>query len=152
MLNTIFCLLIFAARLPIEAQEKPLVTLEKAYSEWTGEQTLELNLTFHIQDGLYIQVDRPSDPYLIPTEISFSEIDCLEKIDLHFPEYEMRKVYDNNSAQSIFSGVIQVKAFFNFSCRPNLKEWNGVLYFQACSDRKCFYPRTLEFSINLFPL
>ncbi len=109
---------------------------------------IDLEMTFEVEKGLYIQSDTPKNPYLIPTSIMFEEAEGIEIVDLVFVrQHDTDDFQDDSIGEDILTGkfTIQVtgkKTGGNISL-------GGQLKFQACSKLQCFFPRTVAFGFGI---
>lgn len=109
--------------------------------------TLRVPVAVLIRRGYHINSNRPNEPYLIPTSLSWAETPFrVESIDFP-PADEVR--YDFSDAPlSVYSSRIQIVTTFIVASVPEeLRELRGTLRFQACNDKACLPPRTIPVTV-----
>nr|WP_299337780.1 hypothetical protein [Allomuricauda sp.] len=108
--------------------------------EMSDHQLMEVTLFFKVMEGHYIQSERPKSEYLIPTEIQIAEHASFRLISTEFS-----KARSNHRLDGVFRVILRARV----DEASNLKrEVKGTLAYQACSDKQCFFPRTLDFQIQ----
>lgn len=110
----------------------------------------EVALHFLMEEGFHIQSNAPDDPSLIPASLDLNVPDGWEVIAVKFPEPAPFYLDGTEDALMVYSDKFTIRVFLR-SANPLLKEEDlkGVLNYQACDKRKCYFPRMVKFSIDL---
>lgn len=108
-------------------------------------------ISFHIRKPYHIQEVSGTRENVIPTTISFEKSEHFEIVKHEFTSLKYDTVYLDDAPSRVLSDTFEVRVFLKFPAgnsesTPSLK---GGLDYQACNDRQCFFPRTLEFNILL---
>jgi hypothetical protein len=108
-------------------------------------------IPFQIHKPYHIQEVSGAQENVIPTTISFEKSEHLEIVKYEFTSLKYDTVYLDHVPSRVLSDTFEVSVFLKFPSGhsegiPSLK---GGLDYQACNDRQCFFPRTLEFNIPL---
>ena len=114
-------------------------------------ETITVVMAFNIQEGYHIQDVSEIKDNLIATEISFENHDAYSILNRKFTVTNYETVVLNEFTHRVLSDVLEVTLKLNLknkSSDPELK-LKGQLIYQACDDRQCYFPRTLNFVITL---
>jgi Thiol:disulfide interchange protein DsbD, N-terminal len=110
---------------------------------------IQAKIPMSVQPGFHVNSDKPSDEYLIPLKLTWKSTGALEGGQVTYPKASLEKYEFSEKPLSVFTGDFAVVA--NFKVAPNAPAGPGVavgqLKYQACNDRACFPPKTIE--INL---
>lgn len=93
---------------------------------------------------------KPDDAYLIPLRFTWAE-DVVKVEDVTYPSPKMEKFPFSEKPLSVFDGNVKTQTRFRVpaDAKPGLTALNGKLRYQACNDRMCLPPRTLDVKIPL---
>lgn len=119
------------------------IQLEKINNE------VKIILPFKIKAGYHIQAEKDIPENIIPTEFSVQENPGFEVLEKQFIIREYDTVILDKVIHKVLSDEFQVELLikpYSLDKPLNLK---GELYYQACDERQCFYPRKLNFDIFL---
>ncbi len=131
------------------AQEKQWVRLSTGKIE-IDRQTEYINLEFIIEEGMHIQADTLSNSNFIPTVLTLEMPEGMKYGRPVFPEMHVIQLAGSEDVMEVFDGRVQVSIpLIHSAIPPGDYHLDGQLYYQACSDQKCFFPRTLKFTIPL---
>lgn len=111
----------------------------------------KISLVFSIMDNFYIQGNELQNEYFIPTVLKILHSDKIVVGNLQYPpavkyRYTDETALDIYKKKMVITIPIQVKDSLANTADLYLK---GSLYYQACSNVKCYYPRTLDFMVKL---
>jgi hypothetical protein len=102
-----------------------------------------------IQAGYHVNSNTPSDEYLIPLKLTWKSTGALEAGEIVYPKPSLEKYDFSEKPLSVYTGSFEVTA--NFRVAANAPAGPGVavgqLKYQACSDRACFPPKTIEVAV-----
>jgi thiol:disulfide interchange protein DsbD len=113
-------------------------------------QVLTADFVIEVKNGYHVNSNSPSDEYLIPLRFSWNE-DVLKVQDVVYPKPQMEKFPFSEKPLSVFQGNFKAQAKFKIDAAAprGLSHLNGKLRYQACNDRMCLPPRTLELKVPL---
>lgn len=113
------------------------------------DQLVTITLPFEITEGYHIQSENESVDGSLPTEILFEDSDLYEVVSFKYTktknEILVLSQYEHNTLIDEFEVTVILKLKNNNS---NSK-LNGQLYYQACTDKQCLFPRTLNFQVSI---
>jgi DsbC/DsbD-like thiol-disulfide interchange protein len=118
-------------------------------SKVTGKRnaTVETKIPLSVQPGYHVQSDKPTEEYLIPLKLTWTSPGALQPQRVTYPKPSMEKVGDQSL--SVFTGNFDLVV--NFKVAPNAQAGPGSaaakLRYQACNDRACFPPKTLDVTV-----
>lgn len=111
----------------------------------------EVIISFSIEPGYHIQSDKDVPENIIPTSITFepSSAFTISLQELLIPAYNT--IYLNKIPHEVISDEFQAKVHLRLldSKKLSSETLKGVLTYQACDNRKCYFPRDLKFEIAL---
>ena len=105
-------------------------------------------LTVTVAPGYHANSNKPADSYLIPLTLTWSS-GPLETVAVVFPKPRIQKLRFSTKPVSVFTGNFSIVTKFRITgdAAPGAVEVKGKLHYQACDDRSCLPPRTLEVSL-----
>jgi len=111
--------------------------------------TQPIDLAIQIKSGFHINSNAPADEYLIPLKLTFTADGPVEITDIVYPKPTMETLQFSPKPVSVFQGDIHTTARLKASPSAAQGPANvlGKLRYQACNDRMCLPPRTLEVRI-----
>ena len=142
-------LLVLALLLPREAaaQDK-VVTLAPSVSAASARpgDRVRLALVVTIPPGLHMQSDKPRDPTLIPARIWIDPASGVEIREVIFPQPRDLRLADYPEPLSVFEheAIIGLDVAIPASASAGVFSIPARFRYQACDDKVCFRPRTLE--------
>ena len=102
-----------------------------------------------VDSGFHVNSNSPNEEYLIPLKLTWKSTGALEGGQVIYPKPAQEKYEFAEKPLSVFTGRFEVTA--NFKVAANAPAGPGVaagqLRYQACNDKACFPPKTVE--INL---
>jgi hypothetical protein len=100
-----------------------------------------------ILDGYHVNSNTPSDEYLIPLKVTWTALGALEGGQVTYPKAE--KITVGAQSLSVFTGKFDLAVNFKVSAKapagPGIA--TGKLGFQACNDKMCFPPKSIEINV-----
>ncbi len=105
-------------------------------------------LTFQLLSGYHVNSNTPSDQYLIPLRLTWNP-GTLEATGVVYPQPGIQKFAFFEKPLSIFSGEVSLLSHFKAaaSVTPGLNVITGKLRYQACNDRMCLTPKTIDVTL-----
>jgi DsbC/DsbD-like thiol-disulfide interchange protein len=121
---------------------KPSVIAAKAGS------IAEAKLPMELRSGYHVNSNTPSDPYLIPLRLTWSD-GPLQAAEVVFPKPSLEKYSFSEKPLSVFSGRFEVVTRFKVPPSAPLGPVTveGKVRYQACNDRMCLAPKTVDVSL-----
>ncbi|GJM29382.1 MAG: hypothetical protein DHS20C17_20170 [Cyclobacteriaceae bacterium] len=146
--SSLSLVLFVLANSPISAQGVEFLKYISGSVASKGPNNQQLTIIFEIQEGYHIQSDDPKSDTVIPTRISFDVPPEIEPGAPGFPEAELMYLEGSEEPLQVFSGRIEIIVPISYkSPLPQDYQIPGRIYYQACDDKRCFYPRELEFEV-----
>ncbi|MGA3096242.1 MAG: protein-disulfide reductase DsbD domain-containing protein [Bryobacteraceae bacterium] len=102
-----------------------------------------------VQAGFHVNSDTPTYDYLIPLKLTWTSPGALTPGEVTYPKPSMEKYSFTKDPLSVVTGSFDLIAHFKVA--PNAPAGPGVatgkLKYQACNDRACFAPKTVDIAI-----
>jgi Disulphide bond corrector protein DsbC len=119
---------------------------EKITAKIGTETHVKVNLI--MRDGYHCNSNKPSDDYLIPLKLTWAA-GKLESPEVSYPAPQMEKYSFSPTPLSVYTGNFELDTKFKVSASamPGQVLVTGKLRYQACTDRLCLTPKTIEVSI-----
>jgi hypothetical protein len=118
-------------------------------SDWNG--MLEIAIT--IEPTFHVNSNTPTTEFLIPTAVKFKVHPTVTFGPAKYPRGLERRFEFSDEKLSIYEGrtVIQVPYRVAPSSPANGLRIQGILSYQACTEKACLPPRTEDFEVSLPP-
>jgi cytochrome c biogenesis protein CcdA len=103
-------------------------------------------LRVQIPAGLKLQANQPRDPSLIPTVLSFDAVPGVTVTETVFPDTTEVELPGYAEPLVVYAGDLVIGVTFELDADvpPGDLVIPGHLQYQACDDRQCFIPRTID--------
>jgi DsbC/DsbD-like thiol-disulfide interchange protein len=110
--------------------------------------TQSLDLTVQVKQGFHVNSTTPSDEYLIPLRLTFTD-SPVKVADIVFPKPKMQTFEFATKPMSVYEGDIRATAKLKIPATvpAGPQTITGKLRYQACNDRMCLPPRTLDIKV-----
>ena len=145
--------LLFAGlNLSASSQQLPLVQIEKPSPLRVAvDEDQQLTLSFTISDGYHIQANQPEDDNLIPTVLSFASSDQIRTGNPIFPAPTKFRMLGTEEDLLVFGDTLEIKIRITASplAENGQHTLKGELHYQACDSFKCYFPRDIEFAVEV---
>jgi thiol:disulfide interchange protein DsbD len=103
-----------------------------------------------IDAGFHVNSDKPSEEYLIPLKVKWTDTGALQGGDFVFPKPVSMTVAGEQKPLSVFEGSFDIVA--KFKVAPNAPAGPGSaagkLSYQACNAKMCFPPKTVDIAVS----
>ena len=115
----------------------------------TNQELITVSLPFEILENYHIHTEKIEENNFIPTEIHFDEPDGFIIVSVQFSKVHRETLMLGELKCEVLSDDLEVTIQLtkNTHSTSNLI-LKGYLYYQACDDRQCFYPRNLHFEVT----
>ncbi len=122
-------------------QAEVQIVQEKGYATIT--------LPFKVLTDYHIQSNADNSDGSIATEITFKENDSYKVEHQEFSLNKDETIFLNGYAHKVIPNQFEVKIVLKLKENTPNTSLDGVLNYQACTDRQCLFPRALNFQIPL---
>jgi len=108
----------------------------------------DVKITATLNEGFHANSHTPSDESLIPLKLTWEPGPLVAK-DVVYPKPKMEKYSFSPDPLSVVSGSFDITTKFATapSAAAGMSVVTGKLRYQACSDRACFPPKTVEIKL-----
>jgi thiol:disulfide interchange protein DsbD len=112
--------------------------------------TAEAALPLKLDAGYHVNSNTPSDPYFIPLRLTWNQ-GPLETVEIVFPPARTEKFGFSDTPLSVFTGEFSLVTRFKVANTANVGPamLTGKLRYQACNDRTCLIPKTIEVTLPI---
>lgn len=112
--------------------------------------TATVPVRVRLREGYHVNSDKPSDQYLIPLTLKWTE-GVITGPQVAFPKPAMQKFEFSEKPLSVYDGEFALTSTFKVapSAPAGLTKLAGKLRYQACNDRMCLPPRTVDVVVPL---
>ena len=103
-----------------------------------------------IREGYHANSNKPSESYLIPFKLTW-EPGPLEATEIVYPAAKMEKFSFSEAPLSIYDGAFELTSKFKktVTAQPGPAVMTGKVRYQACNDKMCLPPKTVEVKLTL---
>jgi len=110
--------------------------------------SVEVKLPLQLREGYHVNTNMPPDPYLIPLRLTWDS-GSITVAEVVYPKPDMHKVEFFAGPLPVFSGHFELLTRFKVpaSVQPGLVSVTGKLRYQACNDRMCLPPKTIDLTL-----
>ena len=102
-----------------------------------------------VKVGYHVNSNTPSDDYLIPLKLTWISTGALEAGAVTYPKPSLEKYEFAEKPLSVYTGNFELVA--NFKVAANAPTGPGAavgkLRYQACSNKACYQPKTIEITV-----
>ena len=110
---------------------------------------LEAKIPCTVQEGFHVNSNAPSEDYLIPLKLTWTSTGALDAGSVTYPKPELEKYVFSDKPLSVFTGHFDLVAHFtvaaNAPAGPGMA--SGKLRYQACNNKACYAPKTIDIAI-----
>jgi hypothetical protein len=112
--------------------------------------TAELSVKAELQPGFHVNSNTPGDDYLIPLKLTWNK-EPLEAEQVNYPKPQMEKLAFSPNPVSVYTGSFEIVTLFKAlpTALPGMAFMNGKLRYQACNNKECLPPRTVDVRVTL---
>jgi hypothetical protein len=135
----------------LQAQNRAYLTVGQA-STVSGKRnaSVEARIPVSVLPGFHVNSDKPSEDYLIPLKLTWTATGALQAGAIVYPKPTQEKYEFAEKPLSVLTGSFDIVAGFkvasNASAGPGSAA--GKLRYQACNNRACFPPKTVDVTVN----
>jgi Disulphide bond corrector protein DsbC len=112
--------------------------------------TGEVKVKAQLQPGFHVNSNTPSEDYLIPLKLTWAK-EPLQSEQVVYPKPQSEKYDFSPTPLSVFSGNFEIVTRFKApaDARNGPAIMNGKLRYQACNNKECLPPRTIDIPVTL---
>ncbi len=136
--------------LPLIAQSSGYLTIgEPAKIAGKRGAAVQARIPIAVQPGYHVNSNTPSDEYLIPLKLTWKAPGALEGGQVTYPKPTMEKYQFSEKPLSVYTGSFELVANFKVAASAPAGPGAAVgqLRYQACNDKACFPPKTVEVTL-----
>ncbi len=110
-------------------------------------QSQAIALVIKIKAPYHINSETPAEDFLVPTTISFADIEGVRYTSTEFPPAETRDLSFSDMPLEVYEGTFTVFCTLTLDASYSEKNVNvsGSIQYQACDDSACLPPAELAF-------
>ena len=103
-----------------------------------------------LSPGYHMNSNKPTDEYLIPLRLTWTPPPGLEVVKTDYPDGKLEKYSFSEKMLSVMTGDFDLITEFKApaSATVGSQTVNGKLRYQACDNRACYPPRTIEIKLT----
>jgi len=108
----------------------------------------EVTLSAQLRDGYHANSNAPSDEYLIPMRLLWGK-SPLDVGEVLYPKPQLEKYTFSDKPLSVYTGSFEITTRFKVDkdALPGPSVLTAKLRYQACTDRMCLPPKTVDVSL-----
>ena len=111
---------------------------------------VQTKIPVSVRPGYHVNSNTPTEEYLIPLKLTWTSTGALEGGTVVYPKPELEKYEFSEKPLSVYTGDFFLMA--NFKVAANAPAGPGAatgkLRYQACSNRACYPPKTVEITVS----
>jgi hypothetical protein len=112
--------------------------------------SVEARIPVTVLPGYHVNSNHPSEEYLIPLKLTWTSTGALQPGTVTYPKANTEKYEFAEKPLSVFTGSFDLVA--NFKVAGNAPAGPGAaagkLHYQACNNRACFAPKTVDVTVT----
>jgi thiol:disulfide interchange protein DsbD len=127
-------------------QSNPILTVappQKLVAKRGSTATAKLDIS--LGSGYHVNSNAPHEDYLIPLKLTWTAAP-LEVAEVGYPKGHDEKYQFSERPLSVYTGTVEIATKFKVpaDAASGMSILLGKLRYQACNDRMCFPPKTVE--------
>jgi len=111
--------------------------------------SVQAKIPLSVESGFHVNSNKPAEDYLIPLKLTWTSTGALEGGTVEYPKPSLEKYEFAEKPLSVLTGDFNLTASFkvaaNATAGPGVAA--GKLRYQACNNRACFQPKTVDVKI-----
>ena len=113
-------------------------------------ESVTAKVHLQLRPGYHVNSNTPAESYLIPLKLTW-KADPLEAGEITYPKPALEKYQFSEKPVSVFSGDFEIATKFKAPANaPNGPAMiGGKLRYQACNDRMCLPPKTIDVPLTV---
>lgn len=112
--------------------------------------SVEARIPVSVQPGFHVNGDKPSEEYLIPLKLTWTATGALQPGAIIYPKAAQEKYEFADKPLLVLTGNFAILADFKVAGTASAGPGSatGKLRYQACNNRACFPPKTVDVTVN----
>ena len=110
---------------------------------------MQVKIPVLVKEGYHVNSNKPNEEYLIPLKLTWTSLGALEGGTVMYPKAALEKYEFSEQPLSVYTGNFELMASFkvaaNAPAGPGAA--TGKLRYQACSNRACYPPKTVDITV-----
>lgn len=110
---------------------------------------VEAKIPVSVMPGYHVNSNKPTLDYLIPLKLTWASTGALEAGEIAYPKADLEKYDFEDKALSVYTGDFNITARFKVATNapggPGAAA--GKLRYQACSNKACYPPKTVDVTV-----
>jgi DsbC/DsbD-like thiol-disulfide interchange protein len=149
-LNSFWTSLLLALPLAAQAPAPVLSIAEPAKVTVKRNEPATQVLKISLKPGYHVNSNAPNDKSLIPLRLTWDD-GMVETVSITYPKAHIEKSEFSEEPLSVFSGDFEIVSRIRrkASAQPGPAYLTGKLRYQACNDKMCLPPRSLDVKVPL---
>jgi hypothetical protein len=113
-------------------------------------ETASVKVRLMLKDGYHVNSNQPAEDYLIPLRLTWAA-EPLQAENVAYPKPSMEKYSFSEKPLSVYSGSFEIVTRFRVppTAPGGPALGTGKLRYQACNDRMCLPPKTVEVPLTI---
>jgi len=146
-----FKISVFSLLFLLTVQDKQFVEFKSDEVKFSkNQEQITITLPFEILENFHIQSDKVEDGNFIATEIHFDNPEGFKILGYHYSKVNREDLILGDLKCEVMSDQLEVTLRLEKTSKSKNELYlKGHLYYQACDNRQCFYPRILQFRVKL---
>lgn len=109
-----------------------------------------MKLKAEVRPGFHVNSNAPNDEFLIPLKLTWPPGPIAAE-QVSYPKAQSEHYAFSTNPVSVFSGNFEIVTRFKAAAgaTPGLTGVTGKLRFQACNEKECLAPRTIDVRVTL---
>ena len=111
---------------------------------------VQVKIPVAVKEGYHVNSNQPNEEYLIPLKLTWTSLGALEGGTVTYPKAELEKYEFSEKPLSVYTDsfflVANFKVAANAPAGPGAA--TGKLRYQACSNRACYPPKTVDITVG----
>ena len=113
---------------------------------------VQVQIPLVVKEGYHVNSNKPTEEYLIPLKLTWTSTGALEGGEITYPKPLMEKFEfsEPDKPLSVYMGKFDLVAKFkvaaNAPAGPGVA--SGKLRYQACSNKACYPPKTVDVAVG----
>ena len=143
-------LLLFCAPAALAQFDAPVVPPDikvgGAVTKRNGDQ-VEGTITVAIPPTWHVNSNKPLDDFAIPTVVTL-DASTADLVSAQYPPHELKNfAFSGGQQVAVYEGTIRIP--FVAKLKANATTIKANLHYQACNDKMCLPPRTIEVPLTI---
>ena len=111
----------------------------------------DLKLKAELRPGFHVNSNAPADEFLIPLKLIWPKDSPIEARAVTYPKPQLENYAFSAKPVSVFSGTFEIVTRFKVpgNAMTGVVPIVGKLRFQACNEKECLPPRTIDVHVTV---